>query len=285
MLNALRTQTLAVHQWELIIIDNNSTNNVLCDIDIKWHPNLKLIAEDKQGLTYSRIAGFNSASGKIVVMVDDDNVVAPDYLENVRKYFSLNSQIGAIGGKIKQCFIGFEPEEWTKEFWHMLAIRDLGDNEIISIPGSSCYPAHSPVGAGMAIRKHLFKAYQDSINLSSEVITDRSGDNLSSGGDNEINIHVLRQGYSVAYIPDLILEHIIPANRLTKKYLARLNYQSSKSWIKLILKYDICPWRRILRKTVLIRKIKAWVTQKAWESATNHIRWRGLCGVFEALAE
>jgi len=285
-IKGLRCQTLDLNKWELIIIDNNSTNGVLATLDITWHPNSSIIKEPKQGLTYGRIAGITQATGDIVVMVDDDNILAPGYLENMSIHFKANPQIGSIGGKITGLFNNYTPEKWTEEFWGMLALRDYGNEPITSEPQLAAkYPTFSPVGAGMGVRRQLFSSYINAITQSGDNITDRSGGSLSSGGDNEINIHVLKQGFSVAYFPDLVLQHIIPSLRLTKNYLARLNYESSISWIRLLLKYSICPWPAIPQYTVFLRKIKAWIKYKPWSSNANYIKWKGACGIFEALAD
>ncbi len=218
-------------------------------------------------------------------MVDDDNILAHDYLQAMSAHFKANPQIGSIGGKITGLFNNYAPEKWTEEFWSMLALRDYGNEPIISEPQLlSKYPTFSPVGAGMGVRRHLFSAYINEITKSGNQITDRSGGSLSSGGDNEINIQVLKQGFSVAYFPDLLLQHIIPPARLTKNYLARLNYESSISWIRLLLKYGICPWPAIPPYTVFLRKIKAWIKYKPWSSNANYIKWKGACGTFKALA-
>ena len=284
-LKGLRGQTLNLDKWELIIVDNNSTNGVLETLDIAWHPNSSIIKEPKQGLTYSRIAGITHATGDIVVMVDDDNILSHGYLQNMSAHFKASPQIGSIGGKITGLFNKFAPEQWTEQFWNMLALRDYGNDPIISEPQLlSKYPSYSPVGAGMGVRRNLFSAYINEITKTGSQITDRSGGSLSSGGDNEINIQVLKQGFSVAYFPDLVLQHIIPQVRLTKNYLARLNYESSISWIRLLLKYGICPWPAIPPYTVPLRKIKAWIKYKPWSSNSSYIKWKGACGTFEALA-
>jgi glycosyltransferase involved in cell wall biosynthesis len=282
-INGLNLQTLEKAKWELIIIDNNSTNKVIEQVDLSWHPNSKVIREERQGLTFSRICGFKNAAGNIIVMVDDDNILAPDYLAITLKHFAENKDLGAAGGKITGKFDGFDPEEWTKQFWGMLAIRDLGNDSIVSPASfSKEYPPCSPVGAGMALRKELTNAYILAMSKDSG-ITDRTGDSLSSGGDNEIVINILQQGYAVAYFPDLTMQHIIPPVRLTKAYLARLNFESTKSWVRLLLKYGIYPWKRIPVWTLGLRKMKTWFKREAWKGPSNYIIWRGNCGAYEAL--
>ncbi|MDB4927017.1 glycosyltransferase [Mucilaginibacter sp.] len=283
-LNSLKNQTLPLEDWELIIVDNNSNNNVLQTIDLTWHPNAKLINESKQGLTHSRVTGVNNANANIIVMVDDDNILANSYLETVLHHFNNNPNIGAIGGKIKGLFIDSAPDPWTEIFWSMLAIRDFGGHALVSDANLlSGYPNFAPVGAGLSIRKQLFFEYSTSLNTA-DMITDRSAGNLASGGDNEINIQILKQGFALAYFPDLELDHIIPASRLTATYLSKLNYESSKSWVRLLLKHNICPWAMINTNTLILRKIKAWFKYKPWSGPIAYINWNGACGTFEALA-
>ncbi len=275
---------MPAEDWELIIVDNNSSNNVLQTIDLTWHPNSKLINEPKQGLTNSRVTGVNNANANIIVMVDDDNVLDICYLETVLRHFNDHPNIGAIGGKIKGLFIDNPPDPWTEIFWSMLAIRDFGGQPLVSDTNLlSGYPNFAPVGAGLSIRKQLFFEYSTSLNKA-DLITDRSAGSLASGGDNEINIQILKQGFAVAYFPDLELDHIIPESRLTASYLSKLNYESSKSWVRLLLKYNICPWGLINPNTLMLRKIKAWFKYKPWSSPMANIKWKGACGTFEALA-
>src|ERR1700744_388979 len=79
-IGGLKNQTLAFGDWELIIIDNNSTPKI--EIDLRWHPNHQIVTEPKQGLTSARLKGFETASGQIIMMVDDDNILNAGYLEN-----------------------------------------------------------------------------------------------------------------------------------------------------------------------------------------------------------
>jgi glycosyltransferase involved in cell wall biosynthesis len=286
-LDGLKAQTLESSKWQLIIVDNNSTNRVLDELDIRWHPNAAIVKETKQGLTYSRLCGFRHAKSDIVIMVDDDNILAPDYLEQVIIIFKEHKQLGALGGRIDGKFDDFIPEDWTTQFWSMLAIRDFGDQPIMSETRlSNDYPDCSPVGAGMAVRRLLLNAYVYVVNNNKiQVVTDRTANSLSSGGDNEIVINVLKQGYAVGYFPELSLQHIIPQSRLTVKYLSRLNYDSSKSWVKLLLSYKLSSYKKIPVYTVGLRKLKSWFTARAYASQLNYIKWKGYCGMFDGLAD
>ncbi|HEX8297148.1 MAG TPA: glycosyltransferase family A protein, partial [Chthoniobacteraceae bacterium] len=81
-LAALRAQTLATEGWELLLVDNASTHAVADRCDLTWHPNARAIREDRLGLTMARTCGFRAAQTDVLVLVDDDNLLAPNYLTN-----------------------------------------------------------------------------------------------------------------------------------------------------------------------------------------------------------
>src|SRR5690348_12350374 len=81
-LEALRVQTLPMAEWELLLIDNASRSAVAASVNLTWHPNARHIREEVLGLTPARLRGIQEARGKLVVFVDDDNLLDPDYLTN-----------------------------------------------------------------------------------------------------------------------------------------------------------------------------------------------------------
>jgi len=130
----------------------------------------------------------------------------------------------------------------------------------------------------MALRRVAVNAWLDA---KSSAITDRRGTELTSGGDNDLVLTLLEQGWEVAYLPQLKLVHLIPASRLTKPYLARLNRGIQKSWMQVLSDHQANPWISIPAWTVPPRKVKAWFSHRAWASPAAYVRWQGACGHFE----
>lgn len=282
-LRGLSEQTLAPDRWELIVIDNNSSFDIAGEIDLSWHPDHRIIAESRQGLTFARLKGFSAARGSIIILVDDDNILENHYLQHTLEIFEKYPFMGAIGGKSIPRFEDAQPG-WLKEFYGNLALRDLGE-EIIINSWDNTYPHAAPVGAGLAIRKRTLETYVERISLGKNIVADRLGNSLSSGGDNDIVLDILKAGYQVGYFPLLSLIHMIPAERTKVVYLARLLNNMNKSWVMVLENHGINPWKKIPGWTVSLRKTKAWFTYKAWLSRVNYIRWRGACGTFDGLSE
>jgi glycosyltransferase involved in cell wall biosynthesis len=88
-LAGLRAQEpLAVGQrWELLIIDNASDPSLASQIDLSWHPDARIVQEPRLGLTFARLRGCEEARNAILVFVDDDNILAPDYLRRAVERF------------------------------------------------------------------------------------------------------------------------------------------------------------------------------------------------------
>ncbi|SEO23546.1 Glycosyl transferase family 2 [Mucilaginibacter gossypiicola] len=279
---ALKNQSLPADEWELVIIDNNSTNNFEQQINLSWHPAAKIIRETKQGLTYARLKGFNESTGDIIVMADDDNILDSAYFEKASNIFGQNPKMGAIGGKSVPLF-ETTPPKWLGEFYGSLALRDLGD-EPITATWNNEYPNAAPIGAGMAIRREAITSYIKKITFGKNSISDRTGNSLSSGGDNDMVLEILKSSWQVGYFPELMLQHIIPAQRMEADYLARLLSSTNKSWIQLLQNHDINPWQQVTKTGALLRKTKAWFSYKAWKSKPDYIKWQGACGTFDGLA-
>lgn len=280
----LRTQTLPGHDREVILVDNASSRFPGAEFFIECAPdNFSIVAEPELGLTAARRRGLTTAQGNLAVLVDDDNVLAPEYLAEVVRLFAAHPRLGAAGGKSLPEF-AVEPAEWTREFFPLLALRDLGEADLVAHtlrPAGSVqneYPTFAPIGAGMALRRAAWEAWLPFATSSS--LSDRRGGSLTSSGDNEIVLCVLEAGWSVGYFPTLVLTHLIPPGRLGPGYLARLNRGIQQSWMQVLTCHDANPWLPLSPVGATLRQWRAWFTHRAWSSPAAQVRWQGACGHF-----
>ncbi|GAA3975320.1 glycosyltransferase [Mucilaginibacter dorajii] len=280
VIEALQIQTLPTNQWELLIIDNNSPAPI--QIDLSWHPHHRILIENKQGLTHARLKGFSEAKGELLLLVDDDNILEPNYLKHIVSIFESDQKLGAIGGKSLPLFEA-TPPTWLPEFYGNLALRDLGES-ILTASKTNAYPTCAPIGAGMGIRKLALANYIKKYNFGTGLIGDRTGKSLASGGDNDIVLEILAAGWRVGYFPDLTLQHIIPKQRIEIGYLARLVQNTNESWVAVLEKHSINPWQPIPKWSVPLRKLKAWLAHQAWKNSIHYLKWKASCGLFDGLS-
>ena len=82
-LDALPKQTLPQAEWELLLIENASKGPLAGRLDAAWHPLARQLREERLGRAEARLRGISEARGPVLMFVDDDNVLAPDYLQKV----------------------------------------------------------------------------------------------------------------------------------------------------------------------------------------------------------
>ncbi len=283
-LAGLAAQSLDPAEWELIVVDNGSTP----PLAPVFSPSLRarVVVEPVAGLTRARLCGINHARGDLIVFVDDDNVLTPNYLASVVDLFARHPRLGAAGGPIKPEFEE-APPDWAREFFGLLALRDLGSTAIVATGGPAApWPNCAPVGAGLSFRRSAVTPYLEALAADpSRLGLDRAGRSLASGGDNDLVFTILHAGWDVGYFPELSLTHLIPAGRLRADYLARLNEGIMRTWVRVLALHGHCPWSAIPRWSVPLRAARAWLRFGAWRSPAHAIRWRGAVGQFNGQAD
>ena len=216
VLAALRAQTLPSTRWELLLIDNASSAPVAADLT--WHPHARILREPILGLTAARLAGFSAAQGEWLVLVDDDNVLAPDYLEQILALTTAHPQLGSGSGCVRLEFQAGAvppPPAW----------RGFLAERTCTAPHMSRDPGHNdstPWGAGMFIRREVAEAYSHQVrNDPRRLQLDLQGGQLIYGGDTDIAFTGCDLGFDKGVFPQLQLDHLIPASRCSRDYLIR----------------------------------------------------------------
>ncbi|MCW5733944.1 MAG: glycosyltransferase [Enhydrobacter sp.] len=285
-----RQKALDSGGWELIVVDNASNPALHGSIDLSEFDAARIVREDRLGLTHARLRGLSEAAGAVLVFVDDDNVLDEDYLRSATAAMSRDQTLGAIGGKsIPRHAIA--PPAWFDGLGIDLACRDLGERaQYASWEGvdreQRSYPVCAPIGAGLVVRRAVFAAYAAAVEQSpGRLGLGRRGVDLASGEDNDLVMTALEQGWRVAYLPELRLEHVIPAARLARDYLANYAYSSTRTWVRVLDVHGISPWRPIDPRSLGFRKARAYLSQRAWSGPAAYIRWRGACGQFDGRAD
>lgn len=215
----LRNQSLPPQHWELLLVDNRSEPPIADRIDLSWHPAPKIVPEQTLGLTAARLRGIRESKGKLLVFVDDDNVLDPDFLECAFRTMDRKPFLGSWSG---QCRPAFEtpPPAWTRRYWGNLVIREFDRDIWSNLPR---LPESMPCGAGLCVRREValhYLALHDSGKRPFQF--DRNGKSLLSAGDNDLAACACDIGLGVGLIASLRLTHLIPPERLTEDYFTRL---------------------------------------------------------------
>ncbi len=222
-LEALRRQTLPTRDWELILIDNASQPALAAESfgpGVAWHPAGRLVREEELGLTVARLRGIAEAQTELVVMVDDDNVLDPDYLENALRIHDEHPHIGVWGSARLVPEFEVQPDPRLAPWVAALALWELPHD----VWSNLRHPNRSvPCGAGMCIRKPIARHWSDLVaNDPIRRGLDRKGQSLVSAGDGDLALTACSLGLGTGVFTALRLTHLIPARRVHRDYLLNL---------------------------------------------------------------
>jgi len=91
-------------EWELMVVDNNSTDNTRAVVE-EFARTSGLVArylfEPKQGKSNALNRAIRAAKGDVVAFLDDDVIPAADWLTNVWREFSSDSELGVVSGRVE----------------------------------------------------------------------------------------------------------------------------------------------------------------------------------------
>lgn len=216
-------------QWELIIIDNASTDNLEKTVENLWHSPvpIRIVKEEKVGLSFARERGFAEAQYPYICFVDDDNLLAEDYVMVVFNFMESHPDAGAVGG------LSYAPEGMKKPFWFSRYQANFAIGPQAKKPGRLEHPYALLWGAGFCIRKEAWLDLLD--NNFSMMMTGRSGKKLLSGEDSEICSTLRLCGWNLYYDDQLQLVHQISEERLNWRYLCKLKRGFGASSVYLAL--------------------------------------------------
>src|SRR3989337_1555861 len=97
---SLTQQTLPTQDYEILVIDNGSSDNTVNVVEqyqAKFD-HLQYVLEKKPGLHAGRHRGLKESNGDILVFADDDIEALPTWLEGIQESFQ-DQNTGLVGGK------------------------------------------------------------------------------------------------------------------------------------------------------------------------------------------
>lgn len=212
-------------QWELLVVDNNSsdrTREIVESYSSRFRDRIRYIFEARQGKSNALNRGVLEARGEILAFMDDDVQVDPQWLYKISAPLQDGSWAG-VGGRI------IPPKDFSPPSWlpvegpfslgGILAFFDLGES-----PHELMEP---PFGTNMAFRKETFAKHGGfRVDLGPCPGTEIRGE------DTEFGRRILRAGERLWYEPAAIVRHAVPENRLEKKYFLRFLYDHGRALIR-----------------------------------------------------
>lgn len=221
---SLMAQSIPSNEYEIIIIDNNSTDNtrqIVTETIRIAQNNIFYFHEPEQGLSLARNRGIREARGEIVAFLDDDALADYIWLEKLLEGFS-SERTACVGGRVTPFWDKLTgwPGWLHSRLIGFYTVVNYGDCEYLHYPN---YPA----GTNIAFRKAAF-AVAGNFNAA----LGRTGQSLLSMEEADICLRIEQAGYQICYCPEAIVQHLVPEERLTKAWLKeRSHWQGISSAI------------------------------------------------------
>ncbi|MDR2805588.1 MAG: glycosyltransferase family 2 protein [Dysgonamonadaceae bacterium] len=218
LLESIVSQDYPHERYEIVLINNNSADRTeqVCRQFTQSHPDVRFLyfVETQQGLSFARNRGIAESRGDLLLYVDDDATVFPNYLQAYSRFFRIHPEIMAAGGPIIPHYEG-TPPAWLTYFTQELLTGYLyrGDKPGVFTHGK--YP-----GGGNACYRKTFFTQFGLFNVE----LGRKGKNLIGAEEKDLFSRFLAAGNKIGYVPEAGIYHYIPPEKLTREHLIRLSY-------------------------------------------------------------
>lgn len=215
-LTALYEQTASLDQFEVFIVDNNSTDNTT-EVFKSWrasHPNgrFEYTTETKQGASYARNTGAKLATTPWLCFIDDDAIASPQYVENVIKHTNDQPLIVGFGGRIIPKYIPAEPK------WMSYYVSSLVGNFDYAPIACAFENGKYPLESNMIVAKKVF----DQVGGFNEQIPGVVGTLRIGGEGKELFYKIMALDHTIYYDPNIMVQHVVEVSKLTPEYLYRV---------------------------------------------------------------
>jgi len=224
-LNSILNQIKKDHNIEIIVIDNNSTDETkkyVEGLDIKY---IKYHIEKKQGLSFARNRGIEVALGRYLAFVDDDAIINSNWLDSLLDELKKDLKNHIYGGPIYPKF-EIECPKWIdqKYFIRKFKSKDGYLDQLTAQDGFS--------GGNMCISKETFTHVGHfNTNLGMK------GDKMGLGEESELFFRILNKIKNIRLynIENMSITHFEAKFKLKRRYLKERITLSSIQFTKRLL--------------------------------------------------
>lgn len=187
-LDALACQTVSRDAYEVIVVDNGSTDATATIA--REYPGVRLLVEATPGSYAARNTAIAGANAPILAFTDADCVPDPDWLAHALEAAERHPGFGVLAGKI-ELFDEAEPDAPA-----------YGDYErLFSFPQANAARGNCAT-ANWVSRAELLRS------LGGFDAT------LKSGGDRQMALRIRASGHPLIYIPEMVVRHPVRATRV-----------------------------------------------------------------------
>ncbi|SLM46415.1 conserved protein of unknown function [Nitrospira japonica] len=221
-LQTVCAQTLEGSRYEILVVDNNSTDDTAQVVGQWQHgpATVRYVFESKQGLSFARNRGYEEARGEYVAYLDDDCKVTAGWLATAVRV--IEKEKALIFGGPYFAFYDTEKPKWFRDEYgsHVQGdvSRALTDQEYLD-------------GANMFINRRLLQGlggFNPRFGM--------AGNDLGYGEEVRFQRHARehRAGLAIRYEPELYVHHLVSRKKMTLRWKLHQMFVMGHAWHRLI---------------------------------------------------
>ena len=198
--------------WEILVVNNNSTDET-DDIIEKHAKNLPIrrLFEPQAGKSFALNHAIREARGDYILWTDDDTIVDRNWVKAYTNAFGMWPNAVFFGGPVSPWF-EHEPPKWLNEetipiVASAIAILDFEENF------SELTYEKLPYGNNMAVRSKVQKRHLYNTKYGPRPNSE------SCGEETVFMYELLKNGYEGRWVPQAKVNHYVPKQRMSVKYL------------------------------------------------------------------
>ena len=207
--------------WEFVVIDNGSrdaTPQLLAAHawPVGW--DVRVVREEKLGLSNARNRAIAEARGEYIIFLDDDETADPDWLCAYERLIRATGA-DAVGGRIRVLFEeDFRPSWLSDELLGFLGELNRADAiSPLTDHGTSFY------GGNFGFRRTLAERLGGF-----DTMLGRNGSDNTGGEEVDFYRRLLAAGCKVWWTPEAVIHHRIQAEKLNRGYFRDLHYRQGR---------------------------------------------------------
>ena len=204
---------------DCLVIDNASTDDTAPAVDDFARASrlrMRRVFEPRLGSSFARNRAVDETQSELLFFLDDDAIAERDW---ALKLF------GAMQRRSLDVACGMVLPRWTSRppawlgtsLWVKLAVHD--QRALASAPAESAETMANYFSANVGFRRSAFERFgkfREDLGV--------VGGNPISGEDTELFERIIAGGGRMGFVPDAIVHHMIPRERMTRAYLRRKSF-------------------------------------------------------------